>query len=221
MSACGQRLRIRSGGSPRFSIAKDAGFSENPGVHATRATLIRLTRLTDSSLIVHWFTADHGLVKTVARGARRPKSPFAGQLDLFFAGEITFQRARRGELHPLREVSIGHWREGLRKSYTAVLLAGYWCRLLESAVEPEHPDGFLHDLLERALNHLDGSGPSLRAFHHFERELARLLGVAHDERPADGCLRELLGRLPDSRDELVERLSGNQDFLSSSDDYHA
>ncbi len=190
-------------------------------MHATKATLIRLTRLTDSSLIVHWFTTDQGLVKTVARGARRPKSHFAGQLDLFFAGEITFQRARRGDLHPLREVSIGAWREGLRKSYSSILLAGYWCRLLESAVEPEHPDADLHDLLDRALNHLDSSGPSLRAFHHFERELARLLGIAHEQRSAEGSLRDLLGHLPDTRGELVERLSGNADFLSSNDDNHA
>ena len=207
--------------SSRFSIAKAAGVRENRAVHDTRATLIRLTRLTDTSLIVHWFTAGHGLVKTVARGARRPKSPFAGQLDLFFSGEITFQPSRRGELHPLREVSIGHWREGLRKSYTSILLAGYWCRLLESAVEPEHPDAALHDLLERALDHLDSSGPSLRAFHHFEGELARILGIAHEQRPAANCLRELLGRLPDTRDDLLERLSGKQDFLSSSKDNHA
>jgi DNA repair protein RecO (recombination protein O) len=184
-------------------------------VQATRATLIRLTRLTDSSLIVHWFTAEHGLIKTVARGARRPKSPFAGQLDLFFAGEITFQRARRGELHPLREVSIRCWREGLRKTYSSILLAGYCCRLLESSVEPEHPDAGLHDLLDRALNHLDASGPSLKALRHFERELARLLGVAHEQRPADASLRELLGKLPDSRDELIERLCADQDFRSS------
>jgi DNA repair protein RecO (recombination protein O) len=208
-------------GIRRISIAKAAGYSINPGVHATRATLIRLTRLTDTSLIVHWFTAGHGLVKTVARGARRPGSHFAGQLDLFFAGEISFQRARRGELHPLREVSISHWREGMRKSYTSVLLAGYWCRLLESAVEPEHPDASLHDLLERALDHIDTAGPSLRAFRHFERELARLLGVAHQHRPAEACLRDLLGHLPDTRDDLIERLSGNREFPSSSDGNHA
>ena len=39
-------------------------------VHTTRGIIIRLTRLTDSSLIVHWFSEDHGLLKTVAKGAR-------------------------------------------------------------------------------------------------------------------------------------------------------
>ena len=184
-------------------------------MQSTQATLIRLTRLTDTSLIVHWFTEHHGLVKTVAKGARRPKSPFAGQLDLFFSGEISFQRAKRGELHALREVSIRKWREGLRKQYTSTLLAAYCCQLLENAVEPEHPEPELHDLLIRALDHLDGAEPSLRALRHFERELARLLGISHSETHADVSLRDALGTLPASRAELIERLSPTQDFRSS------
>jgi DNA repair protein RecO (recombination protein O) len=175
-------------------------------VQSTQATLIRLTRLTDTSLIVHWFTEDHGLVKTVAKGARRPKSAFAGQLDLFFSGEITYQRARRGELHALREVSIRTWREGLRKNYTSTLLAAYCCQLLEAAVETEHPEPELHDLLRRALDHLDAVEPSLKALRHYERELVRLLGISNHQRQADLSLRDVLGSLPASREELLERL---------------
>lgn len=176
-------------------------------MQSTQATLIRLTRLTDTSLIVHWFTEDHGLVKTVAKGARRPKSSFAGQLDLFFSGEITYQRARRGELHALREVSIRHWREGLRKNYSSTLLAAYCCQLLESAVETEHPEPELHDLLGRALDHIDTTEPSFKALRHFERELARLLGITNHRQQADLSLRDVLGSLPASRKELLERLS--------------
>ena len=176
-------------------------------MHSTHAILIRLTRLTDTSLIAHWFTENHGLVKTVAKGARRPKSPFAGKLDLFFGGEIVFQQARKGELHPLREVAIQDWREGLRSNYTSTLLAGYCCQLVADAVEPEHPEPQIHDLLRRALNHLSSTPPSLKALQHFERELGRLLGVEHAQREADRSLRDLIGRLPNSRPDLVSRLS--------------
>ncbi|MBC8128464.1 MAG: DNA repair protein RecO [Gloeobacteraceae cyanobacterium ES-bin-144] len=189
-------------------------------MQSTQATLIRLTRLTDSSLIVHWFTGEHGLIKTVAKGARRPRSSFAGQLDLFFGGEISFQRAKRGDLHALREVSIEHWREGLRKNYTSTLLAAYCCELLESVVEPEHPDPELHDLLQRALDHLNATEPSLRAMRFFERELTRLLGISHHQRPAEYSLREVLGALPVSRDALLARLGPNRDFLSSDRENH-
>ena len=189
-------------------------------MQSTQAILIRLTRLTDTSLIVHWFTEEHGLIKTVAKGARRPKSAFAGLLDLFFGGEITFQRARRGELHALREVSIDRWREGLRKNYGSTLLAAYCCQLLESAVEPEHPEPELHNLLGRALDHIDAAEPSLRALRHFEREVARLLGVSHHQTQADLSLRDALGSLPASRGELLERLSQAGDLRSSGDGNH-
>lgn len=184
-------------------------------MQSTQATLIRLTRLTDSSLIAHWFSGELGLFKTVARGARRPGSPFAGRLDLFFGGEITFQRAKRGELHALREASIRHWREGLRRNYTATLFAAYCCQLLESAVEPEHPEPGLHDLLGRALDHADRVEPGLRALRHYEREVARLLGIAHERREAHLSLRDALGGLPVSRGELLERLHGGGDLDSS------
>lgn len=196
-------------------IAKRGGFPERPGVQSTQATIIRLTRLTDTSLIVHWFTEEHGLVKTVAKGARRPKSPFAGQLDLFFGGEITFQRAKRGELHALREVSIHDWREGLRRNYSSTLFAAYCCQLLESAVEPEHPEPGLYDLLGRALDHADAVEPGLRALRHYEREVARLLGISHDQRQSHLSLRDALGSLPSSRGDLLERLLPSDDLGSS------
>jgi DNA repair protein RecO (recombination protein O) len=201
----------------RLGIANFQKLPEGRGVQSTEATVIRLTRLTETSLIVHWFSEQHGLVKTVAKGARRPKSPFAGQIDLFFGGEIAFTRARSGELHSLREVSIRHWREGLRRSYASTLLAAYCCQLLESAVEPDHPEPELHHLLIRALDHLEAKPPTLRALFHFETELARLLGIFQSSCPAEISLRDALGTLPASRRELLERLSSASDFRSSAE----
>jgi len=198
-------------------LEKDRYFpcSNADTVQITQAIIIRLTRLTETSLIVHWLTEEHGLLKTVARGARKPSSVFSGKLDLFFSGEISAQQARRGELHILREVAISHWREGLRKNYTATLLAAYCCQLMDSAMEPEHPEPEMHDLLRRALDHIDSAGASLKAMHHFEKELARLLGVSSLQRQADVALRDALGSLPSSRKDLVERLSPDKDFRSS------
>jgi len=180
--------------------------ADGAGVQTTLAIVVRLTRLTDSSLIVHWFTRDYGLVKTVVKGGRRPGSPFAGKLDLFFGGEICVVPARRGELHALREVVIHDWREGLRHNYGATLLAAYFGQLLELAVQPEHPEPLLYGLLQRALDHVAGNAASLRALQHFEAELARLLGVADRQRPAELCLHDALGSLPASRRAAVGQL---------------
>ena len=175
-------------------------------------TLIRLTKLTDTSWIVHWFTDAHGLIKTVARGARNPKSPFAGKLDLFFDAEISWSRARSGELHSLREVSVTDTRESIRSDYNAMLLSGYCCRLLEFAVERDHPEPELCDLLRRALDHVSARGASVRAMQHFEHEMARNLGVSGERRHATSALRDALGSLPPQRAQLLERLSPAAEF---------
>ncbi len=188
------------------AIAGPGGSWDIRRVIITRGIVVRLTRLTDTSLIVHWFSDDAGLLKTVARGARRPKSSFAGKLDLFFGGEISVARARRGGLDTLREVAINDWREGLRESWVGTLMAGYFCRLAEQAVEPGHPEPEIHDLLRRALDHLCAKPPTLRAMRHFEAELARHLGVSNDPRQSLGALREALGGLPPSREELLAML---------------
>lgn len=176
-------------------------------MESTAAILLRLTRLTESSLIVTWYGENCGLIKTVAKGARRRGSPFAGKLDLFFGAEIGYARARRGDLHALREVAVSDWRQQLRTTYGSTLLAAYFCQMVEQAVEPEHPDAAMHDLLHRALEHVDQKGPSMKAFLHFEREVARLLGVANDPRGAAGALAEAIGRLPSTRSDLIERLT--------------
>lgn len=184
----------------------------------TRGIVVRLTKLTDTSLIAHWFTADLGLLKTVARGARRPKSPFAGKLDLFFSAEISVARARSGQLDTLREVQLDCCRDGLRKSWPATLMAGYFCQLSEAVVEPGHPEPEIFDLLRRGLDHLEAHPPSHRALRHFEAEIARSLGISSHPREAETALRESLGKLPAGRSKILALLSGGETGMLSNDD---
>ncbi len=146
-------------------------------METTHAILLRKTKLTETSLIVTWFTAAHGRLKTVAKGARQPKSRFAGVLDLFFDCEVQFTRSRRSELHALREVTVHEPHESLRTDYRRVALAAYFIELIELVTEPEHPAPELYHLLQRAFGFLNANAPSLRALLHFESELVRLLGI--------------------------------------------
>lgn len=178
----------------------------------SRGILIRLTKLTDTSLIVHWFTEGQGLIKTAAKGARNPKSPFAGKLDLFYEAEFDWVRSRKSDLHALREVSVIATRESICRNYNAMILSGYCCRLLELLVERDHPEPQLFDLLQRALDHIADKGASARALRHFEQETARILGLSDDRRQAMPVLMEHLGGLPPQRGQLLERLKNAADF---------
>ena len=169
--------------------------------------IIRLTKLTDSSLIVHWCTAEAGLIKTVAKGARRPKSSFAGVLDLFVEGHLEWVPSRKSELHTLREVVVRDYRTGLRERYANMVLAAYFCQLLEEVVEREHAEPELYDLLRRGLNHLAEEPATRKALLHYERELARLLGIGHEGKNAAAALERAFGKIPRSRQDCLNVLS--------------
>ena len=168
-----------------------------------RGTIIRLTKLTDTSLIVHWMSEEAGLIKTVAKGARRAKSAFAGRLDLFVEADFEWVRSQRGELHQLREVSVLDFRDGLRTSYRDALVAGYFGQLLELVLELDHSEPEMSDLLRRGLAHLGQEGASRRALFHFEREVARILGLG---KGAHLGILQVYGKLPQPREHCLELL---------------
>lgn len=170
----------------------------------SQGIIIRLTKLTESSWIVHWCTEGEGLIKTVAKGGRRAKSPFAGKLDLFFEAEFDWVRSRKSELHILRELVVSDYRENLRKSYSDTLCASYFVDLLASVVEPDHPVPELYDLLQRGLKYLADQGADRRGLLHFELEMARLLGLGHERMSPLLSLQQAYGALPSSRDRCLE-----------------
>jgi recombinational DNA repair protein (RecF pathway) len=77
-----------------------------------------------TSHIVSWLTPA-GPVKTVVKGAVRPKSAFLGQYDLNYTCQIVYYLQSRGSLHALRECVPVKLRTDLRGSFRALALAGY------------------------------------------------------------------------------------------------
>ena len=175
----------------------------------TAAILLRKTKLTETSLIVSWFTAAHGKIKTVAKGARQPKSRFAGVLDLFFDCEIQFARSRRSELHILREVALRQPHAGLRLDYRRVALASYCVEIVELVTEPDHPAPEIYDLLQRAFGYLNDHAATPRAMLHFEAELVRLLGIQGQAGVTPAvAIGRAYHRLPGARAKLLQQLRG-------------
>lgn len=172
-----------------------------------RGTLIRRFPLTETSLIVHWCTRESGILKTVAKGARRPRSPFVGRLDLFYDCELEIHPAREGDLHILKDLVVEQARLGLRRNYLQTLAASYFVKWIDAVAEGGTPLPDLADLLERGLDYLDGKDADRRAVLHFEKCLAELLGVAEPGGEPFRCLGRHFGEVPPQRVELMERLA--------------
>src|SRR5512140_207827 len=104
-------------------------------IQTTEGLVLRTRPLTETSLIVCWLTPDCGRISTVAKGARRPKSPFRGRLDLFYEAEFSFRRSRRSELHTLNEVVLRDTHAGLRQDLAYLQQASYCAALVEQTTE--------------------------------------------------------------------------------------
>ena len=147
---------------------------------STSGIILRTRLLTETSLIVHWLTPDLGRVATVAKGARRPKSPFRGKLDLFYEADFSFARSRSSELHTLREVSLRQTHARLREDLHALQQAAYCTALLEQTTETETPLPTLFTLFKSLLTEVSRAACESRTVLAFEAKLLVELGQQPD-----------------------------------------
>ena len=158
--------------------------------------ILRVRPLTDTSLIVHWLCAETGRIGTVAKGARAPKSAFAGKLDTGFEAEFGFQRSPRSDLHPLREVVVRSMNTGLREDYGRLTQWAYGVALLESLTETETPLPEVYDVVLDFLHHLAVSPAQPRTVYALELRLLAVLGLEPEVGPAEDLLVRDLVDLP-------------------------
>jgi DNA repair protein RecO (recombination protein O) len=146
-------------------------------IESATGIILRTRLLTETSLIVNWLTAEHGRISTVAKGARRPKSAFAGKLDLFYEAEFSFTRSRRSELHTLREVGVREMHAPLRQELGWLQQASYAAALIEQTTERDTPLPGLYRLMHDLLEHLPTQPPQPRTVYAFELKLLHELGL--------------------------------------------
>ncbi|SRR5258706_743629 len=151
-------------------------------IESTTGLILRTRLLTETSLIVHWLTPDLGRVATVAKGARRPKSPFQGKLDLFYAADFSFTRSRRSDLHALREVSLKETHGAIRQDMGRLQQAAYAAAFIEQVTETDTPLPGIYELFREFLACLCKVKPAPQIVFTFELKLLRELGQSPDLR---------------------------------------
>jgi DNA repair protein RecO (recombination protein O) len=140
--------------------------------------ILRTRPLTETSLIVHWLTPEQGRIATVAKGARRPKSPFTGKLDLFYHADFSFSRSRRSDLHHLREVKLHAAHRAIREDIVKLQQASYATAFIEQVTETEAPLPEIYELMTGFLKFLcAGEPPKPQHVFALELKLLREFGL--------------------------------------------
>jgi len=154
-------------------------------IESATGLILRTRLLTETSLIVHWLTPTLGRIATVAKGARRPKSPFLGKLDLFYEADFSFSRSRHSDLHTLREVGLREMHGAIREDILKLSHAAYAAAFIEQATETETPLPAVFELLRGFLDCLCRQKPAAQLVFAFELKLLRELGLDPDLRKTD------------------------------------
>jgi DNA repair protein RecO (recombination protein O) len=146
----------------------------------THGIILRTRPFTETSLIVNWLAPDLGRLSTLAKGAKRTKSPFRGKLDLFYEAEFSFQRSRRSELHTLREIVLRETHPALRRELGYLQQASYCAALIEQTTEKETPLPEIYTLFAGFLETLPQHPTKPRTIFAFELKLLSALGLFPD-----------------------------------------
>ena len=149
-------------------------------IQSATGLILRTRPLTETSLIVHWLTPDFGRIATVAKGARRIKSPFLGKLDLFYLADFSFSRSRRSDLHTLREISLRETHTALRQDLCRLRQAAYAATLVEQATETETPLPAVFELMREFLAGLCRQPSAPQMILAFELKFLLELGLKPD-----------------------------------------
>ena len=131
----------------------------------------------NTSLIVRTLTREDGRLTFMAKGANRPKSPFAGQLDLFYLADFLYQPSRSADLHTLREIKLVEPHLGLRRSYANLMAAQYFAELVEAITESGTPLPGEYTLFAKAIAYLGENDVSWRVVERFEQRIVNLAGL--------------------------------------------
>ncbi len=139
--------------------------------------IVRMHPFSDTSLILHWITAEHGRIGTLAKGIRKPRSGHAAPVDLLFAGTLGFVRSSRSHLHTFREFVPVERHERLRIDYGKLLQVAYAVALLERATEEDTPIPEFYALFRSWLTALETQTHQPRMVLAFEARLLVEMGL--------------------------------------------
>ena len=150
----------------------------------------------ETSYVLTWLSASHGLIRTLARGATRPKQALFGKIDLFHQGRLSWMPSRKSSLHTLKEFSVDETRRGLTRSYPALLTASYFFEIIELVVETQTPVPEIYSLYIKALDYLETKDSSTTLVERFERRLLENLGLNHPDWSIEQLRRHAYPRQP-------------------------
>ena len=144
-------------------------------------------------MIAVLYTRNHGKLTCAAKGARRKKSQFTGNLDLFNQLEVAYydSTARKQDIHTLIDCQLVNPYLFIRKNVLCFTAASYMAELVMLLTPEEDPDDKIFLLFDSSLSALENSNSVMITLRLFEIKLLSYTGLLSDTITCSRCSNEL------------------------------
>jgi DNA repair protein RecO (recombination protein O) len=162
------------------------------GLVETEGLVLKSYGLAEADKIVVFLTQEHGLVRGVAKGAKRMKSKFGGSLEPFSIVRLTYFQKEDRELVSIQQSEIvKSFFENAVQPYAFQKFA-YLVELLNDFAPPSDPNERLYRMAKVCLETSDEHPEKLaQMILYFELWLLKLGGYLPSWERCDICKREL------------------------------
>ncbi len=145
----------------------------------------------DTSLLVDFYTREHGKVKGIVKGIRDGHQRYGSTLEPFSLNEILFyKRKRGGDLHQVTQVELVDLFPAVREDLERLSYASYFIELIDELTETEEADPEIFELVIALLEFLATGASAKRAARIFEIKFFELLGLMPEIRSCVICRSE-------------------------------
>lgn len=152
------------------------------------AVVLRHLDFGESDRIVSLLTAEFGVQKGFAKGARNSRKRFGAALEPF-TQVVAHWRSGRGQLWMLQEMELLNSRAELCRELQRLALASYAVELVEALLEEGQPHQQIFELLCAFLDFLEQGGDAATARLLFELRFVYLLGYIPHLLHCSECLK--------------------------------
>lgn len=161
------------------------------GLIETEGLVLKSYGLAEADKIVVFLTQEHGLVRGVAKGARRLKSRFGSSLELFSIVRLTYYQKEERELVSIRQSEIIKSFFGNAANPQLFQKFTYIVELLNDFAPPSDPNERLYRMAKVCLE-TSNENPEklLQMIFYFELWLLKLNGYLPSWERCDVCQRE-------------------------------
>jgi DNA repair protein RecO (recombination protein O) len=154
----------------------------------TDAIVLRAYNLAEADRIVVFLTRNAGLVRGVAKGARRMKSRFGAALEPFTVIRLTYHEKENRDLVTISNVDIVKSNFDLSAQVETGEVLAYMAELIGEFAPPHEADEKMFRMLHACVAALSqNAGHSRGVMRYFEVWVLRLAGLFPDLRSCSEC----------------------------------